>query len=180
MKKMILAVALTGTLAGCTSSPQEKFIKQQEAIEAKKTSQVKETISNVPDWYIDYAQEDENYIYAVGTSVSTDPQTSLDDAKTLALSDATRKIKSNMTTQKSMLVKKDASGEVSNTSKQVIDEYTGLQDVGGNKLIQKKLIQEGSKFRAYVMVAVRKRQASTTDFIELDKSHSELLKRVTP
>ncbi len=177
----IVAIAVTTLMTTACSSPsvQESFQKQQQKIEEKQASQAKETLSKIPSWFLDYESHDDKFIYAVGSSVSSDPQTSLDDAKTFALSEIARIADSKLSAQKSQMTKKDASGNVASTSKLVIDELVSAKNMAGNKTIKRELIQEGSKFRAYVMVALPNNGGlDKQSFIELEQSHRDLLNRV--
>lgn len=180
MKTVLVSIASLIALAGCSTTPQEQFAKQQEAVEKKQVETIKRTVSNIPDWFIDYNPYDGENFFAVATSTSNDPQVALDDAKTLAVAEIVRITSSKVSAQKSILQRKGSSGAATTTSELIIDELAAGKSVAGYKVVKRNIQPERNQFRAYVLVSLKESalMLDKDEQAQLKESHSQLLQRI--
>lgn len=178
--KYVFINAILLVVTGCSTapSPQAEFIKQQQQLEAKQVERNAKTVVDMPSWFLNYQTSDDAGIYAVGSSFADDPQTALDDARTLALAEMARATASRVSTQKSQIQRKDTSGQTKNSSELVIDEFVGSQNMAGYKLIKREIKPEGNRFRAYVMLYFPNSKLQGNEDMSLKNSHRDLVDRV--
>jgi hypothetical protein len=179
MKKLILAATVALVLSGCSSpTVQERIAKQQEQIEIKQTKNVQKQLENVPDWFLDYNQSDDNGMYAVGTSFADDIQIALDDARTIALSELASKSNNLMSQQKALMQKKGLDGTTNKSSSLVTDEFTARQNMAGYRIVKREVKQDGKFVRAYVMVFLPFSRNNEANTGTLTTDHAKLVERV--
>lgn len=167
-------------LTGCasTQSPQEAFAKQQQLLEEKQIERNAQTLANIPSWFLDYQPSDEKGIYAVGSSFADDPQTALEDARTLALAEIARSVSARVSAQKSQIQRKDVAGQSKNSSELVVDEFVAAQNMAGYQVVKREVKTEGKNFRSYVMLFFPNSKLQQDENNSLKASHQALVERV--
>lgn len=145
MKKLILVAALVG-LAGCSANP---FKPDTAVIKASDGS------NTVPTWYLETPQDTETEIFAVASGLSDDMQFSLDKALHEAKINLGDKLGTTVSAQTKKYIRDNAAGGLGNTVQETEKvSRSGYKDVNvSNYIVTEKLIlQEGSRFRTYVML----------------------------
>ena len=177
---MPASMVLTLMVAGCSSTPnpQEAFAKQQQQLEAKQTERNSKTLADMPAWFLDYQPSDDSGVYAVGASFADDPQAALEDARTLALAEIARNTSARVSAQKSQIQRKDTAGQSKNSSELVVDEFVASQNMAGYKVVKREIKQEGTRFRAYVMLFFPNNRLQNDEVNQLKTSHQALVERV--
>jgi hypothetical protein len=153
MKRLAL-IPLAVLVSACDKTPPE-VVMQKEMFEYKK-AQVEDQIDDMPNWYTDIPKEDDA-VYAVGTAVTPDLQLSVDiavlSAKTTLADRVDSRIRSQLKTFKTKLGTNDFDAQV--TRNLIADA-----DVAGYSVKEQKIIQNGTQYRAYVLLEYKNATAN--------------------
>ena len=152
-------VALAIGLGACQSGKNDISL---QPVVAYKSEQVSKQITNIPDWYLNMPT-DEEAIYSSGSAKAPDLQLAVDiailNAKTV-LADRINGKLSSMT--KSFIAKIGSSdldtsvlSEIEKVSKNVIAEV----DVAGYSVTKSDVTQDGTQYRAYVLLEYSNEEA---------------------
>ena len=152
MKRLAL-IPLAVLVSACDKTPPE-VVMQKEMFEYKK-AQVEDQIDDMPNWYTDIPKEDDA-VYAVGTAVTPDLQLSVDiavlSAKTTLADRVDSRIRSQLKTFKTKLGTNDFDAQVQNNFEQVTRNLIADADVAGYSVKEQKIVQNGTQYRAYVLL----------------------------
>ena len=152
-------VALAIGLGACQSGKNDISL---QPVVAYKSEQVSKQITNIPDWYLNMPT-DEEAIYSSGTARAPDMQLAVDiailNAKTV-LADRINGKLSSMT--KTFIAKIGSSdldtsvlSEIEKVSKNVVAEV----DVAGYSVTKSDVTQDGTQYRAYVLLEYSNEEA---------------------
>ena len=152
-------VALAIGLGACQSGKNDISL---QPVVAYKSEQVSKQITNIPDWYLNMPT-DEEAIYSSGSAKAPDLQLAVDiailNAKTV-LADRINGKLSSMT--KSFIAKIGSSdldtsvlSEIEKVSKNVVAEV----DVAGYSVTKSDVTQDGTQYRAYVLLEYSNEEA---------------------
>ena len=137
-------------LAACgTTDPYGKRAEQQRTIQTKS---VERTIDKSPDWMIKVPTSS-SAVYAAGTSSSGDYSMAVHKAK----ADAYGKIcmtAGGTTSQRTKIYKTDTADASSQVSEMIIRTACKEVDITGVEVSDKKIIADGNRYRAYVLIAL--------------------------
>jgi hypothetical protein len=160
MKRLAL-IPLAVLVSACDKTPPE-VVMQKEMFEYKK-AQVEDQIDDMPNWYTDIPKEDDA-VYAVGTAVTPDLQLSVDiavlSAKTTLADRVDSRIRSQLKTFKTKLGTNDFDAQVQNNFEQVTRNLIADADVAGYSVKEQKIIQNGTQYRAYVLLEYKNATAN--------------------
>lgn len=112
----------------------------------------KTDLGDIPEWYLN-PPSDPNYIFAVSTETSRDLQMAVDKATTGARADIARQVEVKMSGLEKQFKEEIGSGEDS----QLLSQFTQAtktvtnQTLTGSKVKEKKVVKDGSSYRAYVL-----------------------------
>ena len=152
MKRLVL-IPLIMSVAACDKTPPETAMSKQ-MFEYKK-AQVSEQLDLMPKWYTDIPKDD-NAVYAVGTAQTPDMQMTVDiailSAKTTLADRANSRLRSQLKLYKTKLGVDDFDSVVQNNFEQVTRNIIADADVAGYTVKETKLVQNGTQFRAYVLL----------------------------
>ena len=113
----------------------------------------------VPEWFIDFIDEDEKYLYSVATAISNDLQLSIEKAKMLALNNMAQKIKGVLSSQYNLSI--DAETPVSSGD---IDIMVKNFSTKGFKEVDKEILKTSdNKFRTYLKLSFTKESIQSFD-----------------
>ena len=113
----------------------------------------------VPKWFIDFIDEDEEYLYSVATAISNDLQLSIEKAKMLALNNMAQKIKGVLSSQYNLSI--DAETPVSSGD---IDIMVKNFSTKGFKEVDKEILKtSNNKFRTYLKLSFTKESIQSFD-----------------
>jgi len=150
MKNFLMLFPVVNLLAACgTTDPYGKRAEQERAYQTKQVARV---IDQSPAWMIKVPTS-ASAVYASGTSSSGDYSMALHKAK----ADAYAKIcmaAGGTTSQSTKIYKADSATASSEVSEMVIRSRCKEVDVTGVETADKKIVQEGNRYRVYVLIAL--------------------------
>lgn len=150
MKKILIALPIVALLTACgTTDPYGKRAEQEREY---KTKQVEKVIDEAPKW-MTKPPTSASAVYAGGTSRSGDYSMAVHKAK----ADAYGKIcmtAGGTASQRTKIYKADTFQSSSELSEMVIRTSCKEVDITGVEVAEKKIINEGGYFRAYVLIAL--------------------------
>lgn len=147
MKKLFLISCLF--LIGCTTDP---YLKRAELERERRIDGVQTTLDEAPDWMID-PPTSEAAVYSSGTASSGDYSMAVHKAK----ADAYGKIcmtAGGTASQRTKIYKTDTADVSAEISEMILRTACKEVDVTGVEVSEKKIVQQGDKFRVYVLVAL--------------------------
>ena len=113
----------------------------------------------VPEWFIDFIDEDEKHLYSVATAISNDLQLSIEKAKMLALNNMAQKIKGVLSSQYNLSI--DSETPVSSGD---IDIMVKNFSTKGFKEVDKEILKTSdNKFRTYLKLSFTKESIQSFD-----------------
>lgn len=151
MKKILLVLPIVALLAACGTS-KDPYERRADAERERRETYVERTIDKAPKWMIETPISN-NAVYAAGTSRSGDWSMSMQKAK----ADAYGKIcmaAGGTASQRTKIYKADTADSSAEWSEMILRTSCKEVDLTGVEVKEKKMIQEGPFFRAYVLVAL--------------------------
>ena len=152
-------IALAIGLGACQTNKDSITL---QPVVAYKTEQVSKQITNIPDWYMN-VPTDEEAIYSSGTARAPDMQLAVDIAIMNAKSVLADRINGKLSSMTKTFVAKIGSSdldtsvlsEIEKTSKNIVAEV----DVAGYKIDKSDITQDGTQYRAYVLLEYSNEEA---------------------
>lgn len=151
MKKSLILIPLVALLAACGTT-KDAYERRADAERDRQERQVARVIDKAPDWMIKVPISN-SAVYSSGTSSSGDYSMAVHKAKT----DAYAKIcmtAGGTASQRTKIYKADTAQSSSELSEMVIRTSCKEVDITGVEVSDKKIIQEGNRFRAYVLIVL--------------------------
>lgn len=177
MKKMVL-LASAVALAGCSDKVPPNTA-MSEAEYKYRTAQVEEQIDSMPKWYTNIPKE-EDAVYAVGTAKTPDLQLAVDiavlSAKTTLADRVDSRIRSQLKTFKAKLGTTDFDSNVAEEFEQVTRNLVADADVAGYTIKENVIVQNGTQYRAYVLLEYKNEVANRVIQTRLAKNNALLSK----
>ena len=151
MKKFLTLVPLIALLAACgtTSDPYER---RANAERERQEKYVQRTIDQAPGWMIKTPISN-SAVYASGTSASGDYNMAFHKAKTYAYAKICMSAGGTVD-QRSKIYRADTEAASSEMSELVIRSSCKGVDITGVEVSERKIIAEGNRYRAYVLVVL--------------------------
>jgi len=149
MKTLIL-LPIVAVLAACGTT--DKYGKIAEQERARQERYVERSIDKAPKWMFEVPKSS-SAVYANGTNTSTSWEMALHKAK----ADAYGKIcmtAGGTASQSTKIYRADNNKSSTELSEMVIRTKCAEVDVTGVEVAEKKVLQEGSMYRAYVLIAL--------------------------
>lgn len=150
MKKLLLTLPIVAILTACgTTDPYQKRADQERE---RKERYVERTIDKAPKWILEVPVSN-SAVYSSGTSVSGDFSMAFLKAK----ADAYGKIcmaAGGTVSQRTKIYKADTADASSELSEMILRTSCKEVDLTGVEVSEKKIISEGPRFRAYVLVVL--------------------------
>ena len=152
-------VALAIGLGACQSGKNDISL---QPVVAYKSEQVSKQITNIPDWYLNMPT-DEEAIYSSGSAKAPDLQLAVDIAIMNAKSVLADRINGKLSSMTKTFVAKIGSSdldtsvlsEIEKVSKNVVAEV----DVAGYSVTKSDVTQDGTQYRAYVLLEYSNEEA---------------------
>lgn len=152
-------IALAIGLGACQTNKDNISL---QPVVAYKTEQVSKQITNIPEWYMNMPT-DEEAIYSSGTARAPDMQLAVDiaimNAKTVLADRINGKLSSMTKTFVAKIGSSDLDtsvlSEIEKVSKNIIAEV----DVAGYKVDKSNITQDGTQYRAYVLLEYSNEEA---------------------
>jgi len=150
MKKTLLLLPIIALLAACGSS--DPYQKRAEKERDYKERMVERAIDKAPKW-MTQSPVSNSAVYAAGTSASGDYSMAFIKAK----ADAYGKIcmaAGGTVSQRTKIYKADSADASSELSEMILRTSCKEVDLTGVEVQEKKIVSQGTQFRAYVLVAL--------------------------
>lgn len=152
---LLMAVGFVG---GCATPPTPgspaAVYEEEQKNEDARAKAVEETVAELPDWYTNLPEEP-NSTFSVGTAVSLDLQMAMDKATLSAKADLADRINSLISGKVNTFKAESGTGEdavVVMELDQVVKNVFIEVDVSGYTPIKSKVLPQGNKYRAYVLL----------------------------
>jgi len=150
MKKSLILLPIVAALAACgTTDPYQKRADNERAY---KERQVERAIDQAPKW-MTVTPISNSAVYAAGTSASGDYSMAMIKAK----ADAYGKIcmtAGGTASQRTKIYKADTADASTELSEMVLRTSCKEVDLTGVETAEKKIVADGNRFRAYVLIAL--------------------------
>lgn len=146
------AILVTSTVAlaacGTTDIYQERADKQREL----QSEAVESTLKNMPDWMLELP-ESESAIYQTGSAVSSNLSMSRAKARNMAYGQICVAAGGTVSQQNQTFISDTASTSVENSELAIRSMCTST-DITGAEIADEVMVQENSRYRTYVLVAL--------------------------
>jgi len=150
MNKQLLVVPVVALLAACGTT--EKFEKRAETERVRQEKYVERSIDKAPKW-MEKLPESKDAVYANGTGVSSDFSMADEKAKLVAFSKICMAAGGEVDKQSKMFMS-DTDNVGVERSEMAIRALCRGTDISGAEIVEVKRIAEGTRYRAYVLVAL--------------------------
>ena len=150
MKKALLLLPIVAALAACGTT--DPYGKRADVERARQEKYVDRVIDQAPKWMLQVPVST-SAVYAAGTSASGDYSMAFQKAK----ADAYGKIcmtAGGTASQRTKIYKADTADSSTELSEMVLRTSCKEVDLTGVETAEKKIVAEGNRFRAYVLVAL--------------------------
>jgi hypothetical protein len=148
--KALLLIPIVAVLAACGTT--DPYAKRADQERSRQERYVERTIDQAPKWMIQTPISN-SAVYAAGTSASGDYSMAFQKAK----ADAYGKIcmtAGGTASQRTKIYKADTAQASTELSEMVIRTQCKDVDLTGIEVSERKIIAEGTRYRAYVLVAL--------------------------
>lgn len=150
MKKIFILVPIVAMLTACGTT--DPYGKRAEMERERQERYVEKSIDKAPKWMFDLPKST-SAVYSNGTNTSGSWEMALHKAK----ADAYGKIcmtAGGTTSQQTKIYRADQGKSSAEVSEMVIRASCKEVDITGVEVAEKKIMQEGSQYRAYVLIAL--------------------------
>lgn len=152
-------IALAIGLGACQTNKDNISL---QPVVAYKTEQVSKQITNIPEWYMNMPT-DEEAIYSSGTARAPDMQLAVDiaimNAKTVLADRINGKLSSMTKTFVAKIGSSDLDTSVLSEIEKVSKNIVAEVDVAGYKVDKSNITQDGTQYRAYVLLEYSNEEA---------------------
>ena len=150
-------LALSFFLASCVTpkpgTPEAAYEKEKKKEEAQ-IAATEQTVENIPEWFRKPPKSDQA-VYAVGTATSPDIQFAIDKSDLLAKRSLADRLNSQLSSKLKEFLEEQGQGEdqlaITEASRVTTNLITEV-NVSGYSRIDSKILAQGTKYRAYVLL----------------------------
>lgn len=177
---MTAAVITVLLASGCSSSPEQRLAKLQQAEYDQRVKDRNQSFRAAPDWYLQSEATTMQGTLGRGTSFSRDMQAAVDNAMLMAQLELARNTKALVSEQVKMHRRNNLlTGEARMLLETTADRYLPEVDVAGSTVLNREIIRERDGFRAYVLLHldVTERDQERMAQAALNRAHRELMER---
>lgn len=152
MTKLLLLPVVAAVLAACSSAPRDHYDRRVYQERERQNAEVKSALSNAPKWMTELPRSN-SAVYENGSAVSRDWSMAVNKAKTVALGKVCIAAGGRVDQQSRMYLadREDTSIEISELA---IRSFCPAVDVSGAEVVETRMVPEGNRFRAYVLIAL--------------------------
>lgn len=150
MKKTLLLLPVIAVLAACGTT--DPYGKRADMERERQERYVEKSIDKAPKWMFDLPKS-ASAVYSNGTNTSSSWEMALHKAK----ADAYGKIcmtAGGTASQQTKIYRADSNKSSTELSEMVIRTSCKEVDITGVEVAEKKILQEGGQYRAYVLIAL--------------------------
>lgn len=153
MKKAFILLPIVATITGCSVfGPSDPYEKRALADREYREKMVERSLDKAPDW-MTKVPISENAIYAAGTATSGDFGMADDKAKAMALGKICMTAGGEVDKQTKVYMN-DTSGTSVENSEMIVRSLCRKVDVTGAEVKDLKRVNEGGRYRTYVLMAL--------------------------
>jgi hypothetical protein len=145
--------SVTGCVTPKPGSPAAVY-KQEQKKEEARVEATKQTVVEIPSWYLNLPQ-DEHSVYAAGTATSADLQLAMDKSILNAKRTLADSIKGLLSSKMKQFIDESGSGDdsiLTNEASKVTTNLITEANVAGYKQSDAKVLSQGKRYRAYVLL----------------------------
>lgn len=151
MKKLLVLIPVLAMLTACGTS-RDPYERRADAERERQEKYVERVIDKAPKWMLDTPISN-SAVFAAGTSASGDYSMAFQKAK----ADAYGKIcmaAGGTASQRTKVYKTDSATSSAEASEMILRTQCKEVDLTGVEIKERKIISEGNRFRAYVLVVL--------------------------
>lgn len=152
MKTLILTGVIAAVLAGCSSTPSDRYDRRTYEQHQRQSQEVKSALDNAPKWMTELPRSG-SAVYANGTAVSRDMALSMNKAKTVAFGKICVTAGGRVD-QQSSVFQSDRDEVSVEISEMAIRSFCPAVDISGSEVVESRMVAEGNRFRSYVLIAL--------------------------
>lgn len=152
MKKFLLLVPALALLAACGSSPKNQFDRTAHEVNKAQERRVDRAVDQAPKWMLELPTSN-SATYQNGTAVSPDMSMAVHKAKMVAFSKICMAAGGRVD-QQSRMFRSDTETTSTESSEMAVQTMCPGVDITGVEMVETKMISEGPRFRAYVLMAL--------------------------
>jgi len=152
MRKLLVVFAVAGLAACSSTKPQTVTQMPQPVPVAPQVVAVQTQLSQIPDWFVDVPKE-VGVIHSVGDGVSSSISGALGNARANAFEGICQSAGGTVRSQ-TKIYRQDTETSSTSLSTTAIRNLCPDADVTGAVVEKRKVIQDGSRFRAFVLVSL--------------------------
>jgi hypothetical protein len=157
MKRLILVTAIGAVLTGCGTT--DIYEKRAEAARERQERAVDRVLDQAPKWMAELPKS-KDAVYASGTAASGDYNMALGVARTNAFEGICMAAGGEVKSQ-TKVFRTDTERTSTQLNTTAIKSMCPSVDITGAEVKDSKMIREGTRFRAYVLVALPMGEANT-------------------
>jgi hypothetical protein len=151
MKYHIVILMVAIGLSACSTNPAEDSEDRYQSMREQKAEETEELQDEIPDWFLKTPQSQAG-IYGVGTAMSSDLQTALDNAKSNAVINIAETYKQEASAlTKGYRSSNPASGSVTGNYTRAFEQFVDKADVSGIEVINHKILEDNGMHRIFVL-----------------------------
>jgi len=178
MKRLLTVVGVAGLLSACgTASIQSDYTKQAQQQAALQTANMQAAIEKAPEWMFKLPKVD-GIVFENGTATSGDFALADMKAKSIAYAKICTSAGGKVRSQTKVFTQDNGSSTVEQ-SEMAIRNICPDIDISGVETVEMKHVAEGSRIRAYVLVALNKNAQANKDVKRNSKEAFRELDEIT-
>jgi hypothetical protein len=152
MKKFLILVPTIAALAACSSAPKEQFDRRAYEITKEQERRANRAIEQAPKWMLELPKSN-SATYENGTGVSADMSMATHKAKMMAFGKICMAAGGRVD-QQSKMFRTDTESASTEVTELAVKTMCPNVDITGAEVVETKIIAEGTRFRAYVLMAL--------------------------
>jgi hypothetical protein len=152
MKQILFVAAVVVSLVGCASKSNDRYERKADAERERMTAYNERAIDQAPKWMIELPKST-TATYENGSSVSADMGMAVHKAKLTAFGKICMSAGGRVD-QQSKMFRTDTEAASTEFTEMAVRTMCPGVDITGVQMVETKLIAEGSRFRAYVLMAL--------------------------
>jgi hypothetical protein len=152
MKKVLLLVPILAVLAACSSTPKDVYDRRAYETSKHYEKYTERAIDKAPKWMLELPRST-SATYENGTGTSSDMSMAVHKAKMMAYGKICMAAGGRVD-QQSKMFRTDTESASTEFTELAVRTMCPNVDITGAEMVETKMIAEGSRFRAYVLMAL--------------------------
>lgn len=152
MKKLVFLLPVVAIMAACSSAPKEQFDRRAHELVKEHEKRAERAVDQAPKWMLELPKSN-SATYENGTSLSADMGMAVHKAKLMAFGKICMAAGGRVDQQSKMFRTDTETASTEFTEMAVRTMCPGV-DITGVEMVETKMIAEGTRFRAFVLMAL--------------------------